>query len=380
MILPATGFCKPQPDGFLAFEFCFFQPRPYSAGDLKQDCMKTRLLPIALLCLAILPVQAWDYEGHRAVNQLALAALPTNFPAFVTTPEARERIAFLAGEPDRWRNITNDQSLPHFNGPDHYLDLEELADYGLTPQTAPPLRYDLVARLAVARAAHPERFAPIDPLKNKDHTRELVGFAPWAITEYCGKLRSAFSCLKAFENYGGTPDEIANAQANVIYAMGMMGHFVGDCAQPLHVTKHHHGWVGPNPKGYATNSSIHGWIDGGFFRKTGGIQVEPLAAKIRPAKIVGDPLKPDDLFRQVMAYLLETEKQIEPLYQLNKDGKLTPENESSKEGRAFLEGQLVKGGQMLGDLWYSSWQQATEDRYLIRQLQERQAAAGGAPK
>jgi hypothetical protein len=338
--------------------------------------MKTQIVVAsvaALLCSGVPSAQAWDYEGHRAVNQLALVALPADFPAFVKTPEARERIAFLAGEPDRWRNITDDQSLPHFNGPDHYLDLEELADYGLTPETVPALRYDFAARLAVIRTAHPEKFPPIDPLKNKDHTRELLGFAPWAITEYCGKLRSGFSYLKAFQNYGGTPEEIANAQANILYVMGVMGHYVGDCSQPLHVTKHHHGWVGPNPKGYATNSSIHAWIDGGFFRKTGGIQADSLAGKIRPAKIVGDPLKPDDLFKQVMAYLLETEKQIEPLYQLNKEGKLTPENGSAKEGRAFLDGQLVKGGQMLGDLWYSAWQQATEDRYLIRQLQERQA-------
>ena len=335
---------------------------------------------IALLCPVVPLANAWDYEGHRVVNQLALMALPADFPAFVQTPEARERIAFLAGEPDRWRNITNDQSLPHFSNPDHYLDLEELADYGLTPQTVPALRYDFTARLAIIRMAYPEKFAPIDPLKNKDHTRELLGFAPWAITEYCGKLRSGFSYLKAFQNYGGTPEEIANAQANIIYIMGVMGHFVGDCSQPLHVTKHHHGWVGPNPKGYATNSSIHSWIDGGFFRKTGGIQAEPLKGKIRPAKIVGDPLKSEDLFRQVMNYLLETEKEIEPLYQLNKEGKLTPENESSKEGRVFLEGQIVKGGQMLGDLWYSSWQQATEDRFLIRQLQERQATANAGAK
>jgi hypothetical protein len=66
---------------------------------------------------------------------------------------------------------------------------------------------------------------------------------------------------------------------------------------------------------------------------------------------------------------------VEPLYVLEKEKKLTPENESSKEGRAFLETQLVRGGQMLSDLWYSAWQQAGEDRFLIRQLTERQAAA-----
>lgn len=340
--------------------------------------MRNKLVLVAaaiLLGAPVLTARAWDYEGHRAVNELALVALPTNFPAFALTPEARERIAYLAGEPDRWRNVTDDQSLAHVNGPDHYLDLEQLADYGLTPETAPPLRYDFAARLAVMRVAHPERFAPIDPLKNKDHTRELIGFAPWAIAENFDKLRSGFSSLQAFQQYGGTPQEIANAQANILYVMGVLGHYVGDCAQPLHVTKHHHGWVGPNPHGYATNSSIHGWIDGGFFRKLGGIHVGALTGKIRPAKIVIDPLKPNDLFHQTMAYLLRTEKEVEPLYRLNQEGKFTVDNPASAEGRAFLEGQLVKGGQMLGDLWYSAWQQATEDRYLIRQLQERQAAA-----
>jgi len=79
--------------------------------------------------------------------------------------------------------------------------------------------------------------------------------------------------------------------------MDVMGHFVGDGAQPLHVTKHHHGWVGDNPKGYATNTTFHAWIDGGFFKKTGGINSQALVGRIRPATIVGDPLKPDDLFR-----------------------------------------------------------------------------------
>ena len=141
------------------------------------------------------------------------------------------------------------------------------------------------------------------------------------------------------------------------------------------MTKHHHGWVGDNPHGYATNNSFHAWIDGGFFKKTGGIKVEALAGRVRPAKIVGDPTKPDDLFRQVMAYLLATHQQLEPLYQLEKEHKLSPENAKSSEGRAFLDAQLVKGGQMLGDLWFSAWQQATEDKYLIARLKERPATS-----
>src|SRR5215208_5070247 len=93
------------------------------------------VLAIAVMFQCSVPrVLAWDYEGHRLVNQLALAALPTNFPAFVKEPAAAERIAFLSGEPDRWRNTT-DLTLKHYNNPDHYLDFEDVVACGLKPET-----------------------------------------------------------------------------------------------------------------------------------------------------------------------------------------------------------------------------------------------------
>jgi hypothetical protein len=331
---------------------------------------------LILLACAGQSTFAWDYEGHRTVNQLALASLPTNFPAFALTPQARDRIAFLSGEADRWRNYTNDLSLSHCSGPDHYLDMEELHDYGLKADNLPPFRYEMTALMALTRAENPENFAPIDPAKNADKTRELVGFAPWAIVEHCGKLRSGFSYLKAFNEYGGTAEEIANAEANIIYIMGVMGHFVGDMAQPLHATKHHHGWVGANPNNYSTNRSFHSWIDGGFYRKDGGIRLADLTPRIRDAKIAADFLKPNDTFRQVMKYIEGTQLLVEPLYKLEKERKLSPGNGDSTEGRAFLDTQLIRGGQMLGDLWFSCWQQATEDRYLIGELKRRQTPKG----
>src|SRR5437660_6203086 len=103
-----------------------------------------RKLSVSLLALLLIsnrPALAWDYEGHRLVNQLALASLPTNFPAFVRTPATAERVAFLAGEPDRWRN-SPDLPLKHNNGPDHYIDIEALEPYGLNPEMLPVFRYD----------------------------------------------------------------------------------------------------------------------------------------------------------------------------------------------------------------------------------------------
>ncbi len=322
---------------------------------------------------------AWDYEGHRLITQLALAALPTTFPAFVRAPAAQERIAFLSGEPDRWRNAADDLPLSQFNGPDHYFDMEDLDAIGFTPQTLPMFRFDFAAKLTLARAAHPDKFPPIDEARDRDHTRQLVGFLPWAIVECSGKLKSGFSYLKAYEQNGGTPDEIVNAQENIIYIMGVMGHFVGDAAQPLHTTIYHHGWLGENPHDYTTNTTIHSWIDGGYFHKTGGVKLESLTGKIRPAQTVGSGAQAEVLFKQVVGYIEAQHQQVEPLYQLYKEGKLSGEGETGLQGRAFLEGQLVRGGQMLADIWYSAWQQAPEDRYLKTTLAARKAAAEQKP-
>jgi hypothetical protein len=327
-----------------------------------------RIAGLALGTLILLQLNsrlalAWDYEGHRVVNQLALASLPTNFPAFVRTPENAERIAFLSGEPDRWRNM-QDLPLAHVNGPDHYIDLEQLSDYGLKPELLPVFRYDFVAQLALARKAHPEKFAPIELSRNRDHTRELMGFLPWAMVENYAKLKSGFSYLKTFEQDGGTPAEISNAQANILYLMGVMGHYYGDAGQPLHTTIHHHGWVGENPHGYTTEGSIHSRVDG--FLRNGGDEAKALEGKLRPARPVmidGRPAKPEEMFQAAMLYITEQNKLVEPLYQMEKDGKLF-----GKEGKIFLEGQLVKSGQLLGDIWYSAWEQAPPDTYLARQL------------
>jgi hypothetical protein len=346
----------------------------------------SRAIVLALLLLPAAALQAWDYEGHRIVNQLALASLPADFPAFVKEPAAAERIAFLAGEPDRWKN-SSDLPLRHLNGVDHYLDLEELADAGIAFDEVPSMRYDFVVRFAAGRAAHPGNFPKIDPAKNSDHSREWPGFAPWAITEYYGKLKSEFSYLKAFQELG-TPEEVANAQANIVYVMGVMGHYVGDCGQPLHATKHHNGWVGPNPNGYTTWSQIHPWIDGGLIAKA-GITSAGIAPRVSPASVIA--LTPradgrDPMFVNVMDYLQGSLQRVEPLYQLEKAGKLGDEfakthkagaesEPVSAEGQKFIEDQLLRGGEMLGSIWLTAWRNSPPDTYLRSQLLKRKPTA-----
>jgi len=318
-------------------------------------------------------VFAWDYEGHHTINELALASLPADF-GLQLTPAAKERIEFLAGEPDRWRNI-GDLPLKHLNGPDHFIDLEDLPLYGLTPDTLPMMRYDFVADVARARTEHPDRFPAIDPDADADHTRELPGFLPWAIAENYEKLKSDFSTLKAFETHGGTAEEIANAKADIVYVMGVLGHYVGDGSQPLHTSKYFNGWdPDNNPNGYTTRKTFHAWIDGGYFRKTGGINPSALLPQIQPAARIPNADDSDAFFHYVVNYLVAQNKYVEPLYEMDKEGQLSGKGDKGLQALPFLQGQLVKAGQMLGNLWYTAWLEAPEDTYLERQLDERAAS------
>ena len=337
--------------------------------------MKKLLLLAGLATFVGQNVFAWDYEGHRLVNQLALASLPKDFPAFALTPEAQDRIAFLAGEPDRWRSTPN-LELQHSQEPEHFFDLEDLALYGLTPETLPIFRYDFISIVGAAHKAHPEKFPATR--EDKAHKYSWTGLLPWTITENYAKLKDEFSYLKTFETEGGTPVEIANAKENIIYTMGVMGHYVGDAAQPLHTTKYFNGWVGENPNHYSTNHSFHGWIDGGYIAKA---KIEgdlgDMKQKMRAAQVVtfnGQPAASDQVFPAVVAFIVEQNKFVEPLYKLDQEQKLSANDELGMQGKPVIEGQLMKGGQMLADIWYSAWQQSAVDEFLAKQLHRRNEA------
>lgn len=350
--------------------------------------MRHLLLLVALLPAAV--VQAWDYHGHRTVNQLALAALPADFPAFVLQPGNAERIAYLSGGPDRWRNVDPwlRQAGPSWT--DHFLDIEQLTAAGLDPHNLPSLRYDFALAFAAGRAANAAKFPAVDPARNSDGTRQWPGFSPWAIAEWVHKLRSAFSYLKAFEEMGGTPEEIANARADVVHVMGLLGHYVGDAAQPLHTTDNYNGWAGPNPNGYTTWRGLHSWIDGSLVAKA-GITFDGLKSRVQPpeAFLLGPRADGrDPLFVAVMDWFLQQHAEVETLYQLEKAGKLSNEREVIERtpsffpgpvdpaGRAFMEGRFLSGGEMLAKLWVTAWQSAPVDTYLRSQLARRQGAAG----
>jgi len=320
--------------------------------------MKQRLCvagAMAAVMVVGLPfARAWNYEGHRMVAAAAIDSLPEDFPAFARSPAARERVQFLSGEPDRWR-ILRDPALRHINEPDHYCDLESIAEYNLKPETLPELRNELLGKIYVDRALHPEKFA-VEEKADDAKVYLLFGLLPYSIHEYYLTLKAEFAYLREMKLNGATPEDISQAEQNIIYTMGVMSHFAGDGAQPLHLTEHHHGWVGDNPNGYTSSRKIHSWIDGGFMAAA-QITYDGIKPHVRPASLVwADALEAGEksAFPIIIDYLVETHRRVEPLYRLEKDGKFD-EEKPSPEGCMFIEDQLLRGGQFLGSLYYSAY-------------------------
>ena len=124
--------------------------------------------------------------------------------------------------------------------------------------------------------------------------------------------------------------------------MGVLGHYVGDSAQPLHTTKHYNGWSGQNPKGYTSWNGIHAWIDGGLAAKA-GIRIAPLLPQVGSVEVIS--LAPredrrDPMFVAVFDYLRRQHTMVEPLYLLEKEGKLgQAEGAVVSEALAILNGE-----------------------------------------
>lgn len=310
------------------------------------------------------PAFAWDEDGHAIVTHLAIDALPADMPDWLRTPEVRSRLVYLSSEPDRWRGQKN-VHLDHINGPDHYFDCEELAQYGLTLSALPLLRTEFTDVMAARRAQAPDAFPKRDVERDRDYTQLSPGLLPYAMAELQWKIAASWTQLKTYEAHRDkvTDEMIAHAREAIVFHMGLLSHFVGDGAQPLHLTKHHHGWVGENPKGYTTDRAFHAYIDGGVIALH-AINYDDLKSRALPARRVSTK----DYWHDIATYLGETFDQVVPLYELEKTGKL-----KEAEGKRFIEDRLRAGGGALAGAWAAAYEGARIDEFRVDRLKERKA-------
>jgi hypothetical protein len=289
-----------------------------------------------LLAVAMVPVLlveqsfAWGSDGHRMINRLAAANLPSDVPAFLRSGEGVDTIEYLGPEPDRWKSRAEEE-LATESSPDHYIDLEWADLAGPLPRH----RYDFVRALERAQAQHPD--LPLTP--------EKVGMQPYAADEVWERLKAA---MREYRRLQAANVDTRPVETAILVYAGWLGHYVADGSQPLHVTMQFNGWTGPNPHGYTTGHKIHGQFESAYVSaniKAG--EVAPLVRAV-PAKALQG-----DVFDDYVAYLRHTATLTEKTYQMEKAGGFT--DAGTPEAKTFTEERLAAGAIELRDMIYTAW-------------------------
>src|SRR5579885_3891184 len=133
--------------------------------------------------------------------------------------------------------------------PDHYIELE-VADL-IHP--LPRRRHDFIAAAYAASLTRPAQARELRP--------ERIGFQPYITNEVWERLKAA---MREYRDLNAKHEDTKPVEAAILFYAGWLGHYVGDGAQPLHVTVQYNGWTGPNPNGYTTAHQIHHIFEGVF--------------------------------------------------------------------------------------------------------------------
>jgi len=271
--------------------------------------MRRFLAALVAVSLVTASLWSWWVKGHESVAEAAASGLPEEMPAFFRS--AGKPLAHYSGDPDRWKNPSANH-LRAAEAPDHFLDLEDYED-----QELPPDRFQAAALL----------------LKLK-HPPEKTGMLPYALVENYERLCCAFADLRK------SPDDAAIRAKCLVYA-GVLSHFTGDAAMPLHTTRDYDGKK--DASGKVIQKGIHAKIDA--FPEKNHITPEEIARDLKARQI-------DDVWGYILKTIKESHTHIARCYELDEAGAF---DKPTDESRKFILERCRVGAQFTMDLWYTAW-------------------------
>jgi hypothetical protein len=294
-----------------------------TGGGRKNPRTRSRAVAHAFVLLIFLgtfqsPAWSWGFAGHVLSGEAAASTLPSVMPKFFR--KATKQLGYLTAEPDRWRDPRSAAVTAAFN-PDHAINLERV----------PP-----------GALAAKDRFAYLEILR-KAGEDSSVGLAPFRTLEMYQRLRIEFRLWRK----AADAKQRAWIEQRIINDAGILGHYVTDGSEPLHTTINHHGWVGDNPKGYATDPQIHARFESEY------VETHVALSDI-VSQISGTPRVLTNEQAQIVAYFQATHEQVVPLYELEKKAPFNATT-SAPENRRFTVERLAFGANMLRDLWWTAW-------------------------
>lgn len=297
--------------------------------------MKKQIIAIVsiLLCSAPAPALAWGNRGHGMIDRAALQALPADGPVFLR--RYADYIAEESTAPDNWRGSSEPFSKIA-EDPNHTWFVERLRFLDPVPRS----RYAFV--LALYREH--QRVAAKDPKTAERLNVRWTGTLPYAVLEGYGRIVSG---MREYRQLQAKGENTANIEQTIAFYVAWMGHYVGDAANPMHVSIHCEGWHGPNEQGYTRDGALHGRFESDFVNAI-GLSAGDIAGRVAPTA-----RQSGDVFENVLAYVQESNSHIETIFQLDKRGAF--QTKTDRQARDFVYDRAAFGAAMLRDLLYRAW-------------------------
>lgn len=310
--------------------------------------MKRLLITAAAVALIALPAQdvsAWGSTGHRMVGMAAMRALPEEMPDFLRDPGAAAEVGELSREPDRGKG----SGQPHDRERDtaHFVDLTEdgrvLTAEGPSIDALPRLKseYD-AALIAVGLDVDDAGYLPYAIMDQ--HQQLVTDLAYWRV------LRAAEDRETDLARRAWYREDRIRREGLILRTIGTLSHYVGDGAQPLHLSIHYNGWAegAENPEGFTRSRRTHGMFEGDFVRDN--VRFAEVEAAMGAVSAEGF-----DLRRHVAGYLKTGLAEVVPFYRLEKAGAFAP---GDARGITFATTRISAGATELRDLIVIAWRLA----------------------
>ncbi len=241
--------------------------------------------------------------------------------------QLRERRAHPAGDDvpreRRWRDRGR-QRHPRpreATGADHFIDIDAPEGFAALPD---------------------DRFRYAEWLRAQGKEAKDVGFLPYAMLEGYQRMQVLMRLWRESKDVG----EKAQIAENVVYYAGVLGHYVGDGANPLHTTIHYNGWSTSSNPDYATREPLHWRFESEFVKAR--IVEDDVLPLVKPGERLRDP------FADVMRYLLQSHALVRELYRMEGVARWDGAD-TNPDAKRFVAGRLSAGAQMLVNLWYTAW-------------------------
>ncbi len=313
---------------------------------------------------------AWGNRGHDGLTSVAtrIATIKYPDPRFNSPliPKA-EMMAHEANIPDIfWKSFPKEQRKILDSA--HYYDID-LVVKQFTFATVPKTLEDVVSAaksLCLLKERAPE--INCDDTSSVKDVMIAIGSAPWRIEQLATKMQESFAKAKSFEGKPNSTDQFNAAVDDALFFGGILSHFIGDLAQPMHVTDDYDGYA-------AKAGGLHGYFEDqvvnqlnfGFFD-----DAQKYALRHQTLKKLLAKEKVQTYSDYAIALSINSLNRLPRLFEIdrkhavikessNKDGlKIAAQRKPAKDTAHFFRGLLVErfayGADFLATIWFEAWQ------------------------